>query len=108
AVHFNQQLVQGLLLLVVPAESIGAARPAKRVELVDKDDRRRLLPRLLEQIAHPRRADADEHLDELGARDREKRHARLARDRAREKSLARSDRKSTRLNSSHLVTSYAV
>src|SRR5206468_2151742 len=81
-----------VLLLVVPAEPGGAARPAERVELVDEDDRRRLLPRLLEQIADSRGAHADEHLDELGARDREERHARLARDRAREQRLAGSGR----------------
>jgi hypothetical protein len=33
---------------------------------------------LLEQVAHPRRADADEHLDELAAGDREERHPGLA------------------------------
>ena len=44
--------------------------------------------RLLEQIAHARRADADEHLDELRAADREERHAGLAGDRAREQRLA--------------------
>ena len=42
------------------------ARP-ERVELVDEDDAGRHLARLLEQVAHPRGADADEHLDELGA-----------------------------------------
>src|SRR5206468_269760 len=37
---------------------------------------------------HARRADADEHLDEVGARDREERHLRLARDGARQQRLA--------------------
>jgi hypothetical protein len=46
------------------------------------------LLRLLEQVAHARGADADEHLDEVGARDREERHAGLARDGAREQRLA--------------------
>ena len=44
--------------------------------------------RLLEQVAHARRADADEHLDEVRAADREERHAGLARDGAREQRLA--------------------
>ena len=88
AVELDQQLVQRLLLLVVAAQAAGAARAAERVELVDEDDRRRLLPRLLEQVAHARRADADEHLDELRAGDREERHAGLAGDRAREQRLA--------------------
>ena len=65
-----------------------AARAADRVNLVDEDDRRRVLLRLLEQLAHARRADADEHLDELRRADRVERHARLTRDRAREQRLA--------------------
>jgi len=38
-----------------------------RVDLVDEDDARRVLLGLAEEVAHARRADADEHLDELGA-----------------------------------------
>jgi hypothetical protein len=45
-------------------------------------------PRLLEQISHPRCANADEHLDELGAGDREERHAGLARRCSRQQRLA--------------------
>ena len=48
----------------------------------------RVLLGLLEQVAHARGADADEHLDEVGAGDREERHAGLARDRARQQRLA--------------------
>ena len=47
-----------------------------------------LLARLLEQVADPRRADADEHLDEFRAADREERHAGLARHGARQQRLA--------------------
>src|SRR5882724_713716 len=92
AVQFDQQLVQRLLALVVAAERAGAARPAERVELVDEDDRRRLGPRLLEEIAHARRADADEHLDEFGAGDGKERHPGFARHRARQQGLAGSGR----------------
>ena len=89
AVELRQKLVEGLFLLVVAADAgKGAAGPAERVELVDEDDRGRLLARLLEQVAHPRGADADEHLDEFRAVDREERHAGLARHRAREQGLA--------------------
>ena len=89
AVHLDQQLVQRLLLLVVAAQAgKGAARAAQRVELVDEDDGRRLGARLLEQVAHPRRAHADEHLDELAARDGEERHAGLARHRPGQQRLA--------------------
>ena len=87
-VHLDEELVQRLLALVVAAAEAGAAMAADRVDLVHEDDARRRLLRLLEQVAHARGADADEHLDEVGAGDREERHARLAGDRAREQRLA--------------------
>ena len=87
-VDLHQQLVQRLLLLVVAAERIGAARPAERVQFVDENDRRRPFARLDEEIAHPRRADADEHFDEFGAVDGEEGHARFAGDGARQQRLA--------------------
>jgi hypothetical protein len=39
---------------------------ADGVDLVREDDARRGLFRLLEEVAYARRADADEHLDEVG------------------------------------------
>ena len=86
-VHLDEELVQGLLALVVPAAEAGSAMAAHSVDLVHEDDARGRLLRLLEQVAHTRGADADEHLDEVGARDREERDTRLARDRAREERL---------------------
>ena len=86
-VHLDEELVQRLLALVVAAAEAGAAVAADGVDLVHEDDARRRLLGLLEEVAHARRADADEHLDEVGARDREERHARLAGDRAREQRL---------------------
>ena len=78
-----------LALVVAAAEAAaGRPRPPDGVELVDEDDRRGVLGRLLEEVAHTRRADADDGLDELGGRDREERHAGLARDRLREQGLA--------------------
>ena len=88
AVHLDEQLVEGLLALVVAAAHAGAAVPADGVDLVDEDDRRGVLLGLLEQVADPGGADADEHLDEVGAGDRVERHARLAGDRAGEQRLA--------------------
>ncbi len=44
--------------------------------------------RLIEEIAHARGADAHEHLDEVGAADREERDARLTGHRARQQRLA--------------------
>ena len=65
AVHFDKQLIQSLLALVVTAAKTRAAMPTNCVDLVDEDDARRVLLALLEQIAHPRGADADEHFDEI-------------------------------------------
>ena len=88
AVHLDEQLVQRLLALVVTAAHAGAAVAADGVDLVHEDDAGGVLLGLLEQVTHARGADADEHLDEVGAGDREERHARLAGDGAREQRLA--------------------
>ncbi len=80
AVHLDQDLVERLLALVVAAAQAGAALAADRVDLVDEDDARRVALGLVEQVAHAAGADADEHLDELGAGDAEERHAGLAGD----------------------------
>ena len=88
AVHLDEQLVQRLLALVVAAAEAGAAMAADRVDLVDEDDAGRVLLALLEQVADARGADADEHLDEVRAADREERHVGLAGDGAREQRLA--------------------
>ena len=88
AVHLDQQLVQGLLALVVAAAEAGAAVPADGVDLVDEDDGRGVGLGLLEQVAHAGGADADEHLDEVRAGDRVERHAGLAGDGAGQQRLA--------------------
>ena len=54
AVHLGEHLVQRLLALVVAAAEAGTALAADRVDLVDEDDRGRLLARGLEQVAHAR------------------------------------------------------
>ena len=66
-IHLNEQLVQGLLTLIMPAAHTGATFAADSVDLVDEDDRRSVLLRLIEQFAHTGGAKADEHLDEVGA-----------------------------------------
>ena len=88
AVHLDEQLVEGLLALVVAAAETGAAVTADGVDLVDEDDGRRVGLGLLEQVADAAGADADEHLDEVRAGDREERHAGLAGDGAGEQRLA--------------------
>jgi hypothetical protein len=76
-VHFGQQLIERLFLLVLPRHRTDATRPSQRIQFVDEDDARRGLPRLLEQIAHAGGPDAHEHLDELGAVGGIERHTRL-------------------------------
>ena len=88
AVHLDQQLVERLLALVVAAAEAGAAMAADRVDFVDEDDAGRVLLRLLEHVAHAARADADEHLDEVGAGNREERHVGFTGDGARDQRLA--------------------
>ena len=88
AVHLDEDLVEGLLALVVAAAEAGAALAADRVDLVDEDDARRVALGLVEQVADAAGADADEHLDELGAGDAEERHAGLAGDGAGHQRLA--------------------
>ena len=76
----------------MPAAEPGAAVAADGVDLVDEDDARGVLLALLEQVAHPAGADADEHLDEVGARDGEEGHVGLAGDRTGQERLTGSRR----------------
>ena len=64
AVELDEQLVQRLVLLAV--EAVTRPGGADGVELVDEDDRGRVLARLLEELADSRRAETGEHLDEGG------------------------------------------
>src|ERR1700733_691956 len=77
-IHLDQQLVQGLLALVVAAAQACAAMPADGVDFIDEDDARSMLLGLLEHVAYARSADADEHLDKIRARNGEERHFGLA------------------------------
>jgi hypothetical protein len=67
AVHLDEKLVQRLLALVVAAPHAGAPVAPHGVDLVHEDDARRVLLRLLEQVANAARPHADEHLDEVGS-----------------------------------------
>ncbi len=92
AIHFNEQLVERLLALVIAAAKTGAAMTPDGVDFVDEHDAGRIFLRLLEHVAHARSADADEHLDEIGARDGEERHIGFARNGAGQQRLAGSRR----------------
>ena len=60
-----------------------AAMPPDGIDLVDKDDARGTLLTLLKQVPDAAGTHAHEHLDEVGAGNREKRHVGLARHSAR-------------------------
>src|SRR4029079_9214759 len=87
-VELDEQLVERLLALVVATDADAAALLGERVELVEEDDRRGVLVGVGEQRADARSAAADDHLDELRARDREERDAGLPRERLRKQRLA--------------------
>ena len=89
SVHLDQQLVERLFALVVAAAQTGAALAADGVDLVDEDDAGAVLLGLLEQVAHPGGADADEHLDEIRTGDGEERHAGLTGDGTGQQRLTR-------------------
>ena len=78
AVHFRQQLVQGLLPLIVAAVLAAAALLADGVDLVDEHDAGGLLLGLAEQVPDLGRAHAHEHLHKLRAGDGEEGHLGLA------------------------------
>src|SRR5262249_44203222 len=78
ALHLDGRRVEGLPALVVAAAQAGAAVAADRVDLVDEDDTGGVLLALLEQVADAAGTDADEHLDEVRAADREERDSGLA------------------------------
>ena len=67
AVHLDENLVEGLLTLVVAAAEAGAAMASDGVDLVYEDDGGSVALRLVEKVTYAGRADADEHLDELRA-----------------------------------------
>ena len=62
----------------MPAAKACAALPPDCVDLINEDDSRGVFLGLFKQIAHTGSADADVHLDKVGTRNREKRHARFA------------------------------
>src|SRR5439155_24455872 len=88
AIHFDEQLIERLLALIVTATQPGPAMPADGVDLVDEDDTRRVRLALLKQVAHAWGPDADEHFDEVGAGHGKERPAGLIGDRLREQRLA--------------------
>ena len=79
AVHLHQQLVEGLLPLVVPAAKTGAPLTAHGVDLINEYDGGRVLFRLLKEVPDPAGAHAHIQLHKVRAGDGEEAHAGLPR-----------------------------
>ena len=78
AVHLHQELVQGLLPLVVAAAQAGASLAAHGVDLVDEDDGGAVLLGLVEQVPDPAGAHAHIELHKVRAGDGEEMDSGLA------------------------------
>ena len=75
AVHFDQQLVQSLLALIMSAAETASSLAADRVDLIDKDDRGCGFLCLFKQVPDTAGADADIKLDKIGTGDGKELHA---------------------------------
>ena len=87
AVHFDQQLVEGLFAFVVATAETGAAVTADRIDFIDKDDAGGVFLALFEHVADAAGANADEHFNEIRTGNREERHVRFAGDRTGQERL---------------------
>ena len=65
AIHFYQQLVQGLLALIMATAHSRATLTPDGVDLVDKDDAWRIFFGLREQVTNAGCTHTDEHFDEV-------------------------------------------
>ena len=85
AIHFTEDLIERLLALVVPsAKPAPRSRPTASISSMKRMHRSAVLGRT-EKVPNPRRADADEHLNEFRPVNREERHAGLTGDGPRKK-----------------------
>ena len=75
AVHFHQQLVEGLFAFVVSAAHAGAALATNRINLVDEDDAGAVFFGLFEQVTDAGGTHTDEHFHKVRAGDGIERYA---------------------------------
>ena len=92
AVHLGQELVQGLLTLLISSAVAGITAAADGVDLIDKNNAGSIFIGFFKKVAHSGRAHADIELDEIRAREGEKRHVRLAGNSLGQQGLAGSGR----------------
>ena len=79
AVHFHQQLVQGLFPFVMAAADSGTAVSADCINFINKDDGRCIFLCLFKQIPHTGCTHADKHFHKVRTGDGEERTAGLSR-----------------------------
>src|SRR5205823_4031947 len=91
-IHLDEQRIERLFAFIVAAADPVAAVATDCVDFVYENDARRGFLALLEHIAHTRCANADKHLNEVRAADREERDVRFSRDGASEQRFSRSRR----------------
>ena len=77
AVHFHQQLVQGLLAFIVAAAQTGTALTAHSIDLINEDDAGHGLLGLIEQVTHAGCTHADVHFHKVRAGNGIERHTSL-------------------------------
>ena len=88
SIHLDEERIERLLAFVVTTANSMPAMPADCVDFVDENNAGRGFLALFEHVAHPARADADEHLDEVRTADGKEGHVRFTSDGASEQRLA--------------------
>ena len=92
SIHLTKNLVQRLLTLVVASAESSTTLSSNGINFVNKNDGRRLIFSLSEQIANATRTDTNEHLNELRAIDVKVRNVGFASHRTGEQCLSGSRR----------------
>ena len=87
SVHFDEELVQGLLSFVVSAAKTRSSLTSDGIDFIDEDETRGVGLRCLEEGTDTRGADTDIHFDEVGSGDGIERDAGLACDSLGKKGL---------------------
>ena len=68
-VHLNQDLVQGLLTLIVAATKSSTALAPYCIDFIHEHNAGGITLRLVKEVTDPARTNTDKHLNELGPRD---------------------------------------
>ena len=109
AVHLGKQLVQGTLTLIVgPHLKASATGTTHGIYLVDKDNTRRFLLSLTEEVAYTTGTNAHKHLYKVATRHREERYVGFASHSLCQKGLTRSRRTNQQSPLGYLTTQVCI